>query len=79
MDTPCRTLVKALTWQGLGLFAMTLTTYAVTGSLSQGGTVAVIGAIAGLVTYTIHERVWARIGWGRRITETGRSAPAMQD
>ncbi|WP_138467953.1 DUF2061 domain-containing protein [Poseidonocella sp. HB161398] len=66
MDTPLRTLAKALTWQGLGLGLMTLIGLAFTGSVTTGGGIALTGAATGLVTYALHERVWARVAWGRR-------------
>lgn len=65
MDRPHRTLLKAITWQALGLLTMTGIGYAVTGSVSAGGSIAVAGAAAGVVSYVIHERVWGRIRWGR--------------
>ena len=65
MDRTYRTIAKAVTWQLWGLVVMTLIAYLVTGSVSEGGAVAVVGAIAGTLSYFVHERVWSRIGWGR--------------
>ncbi len=64
-DSPRRSIVKALTWQAMGLLVMTAISWLVTGSVSAGGAIAVLGAATGLVTYVLHERFWARIGWGR--------------
>lgn len=64
-DSPKRSFVKALTWQAMGLIVMTLISFFVTGSVSAGGAIAVLGALSGIFTYMLHERVWARIGWGR--------------
>lgn len=64
-DTPARSIVKALTWQAMGLVVMTAITWAVTGSVSKGGVVALLGAATGMVTYLLHERLWARVDWGR--------------
>lgn len=66
METQTRTLAKAVTWQITGLIAMTLIGYAFTGSLGQGGMLAVTTTALGFVSYVIHERVWARVRWGRR-------------
>ncbi|MEL6265975.1 MAG: DUF2061 domain-containing protein [Pseudomonadota bacterium] len=66
METRSRTLAKAVTWQLSGLVAMTAIGYAVTGSVAAGGTVAVAGTAVGFVSYIVHERIWAAIGWGRR-------------
>ena len=67
-DSPIRSIVKALTWQAMGLFVMMLISWAVTGSVTAGGMIAVLGAASGMVTYILHERLWARIGWGRRLS-----------
>lgn len=64
METPARTFAKAVTWQVVGFLAMTLIGYLVTGSVAEGGVVAAVGAASGFVSYFLHERVWARIGWG---------------
>ena len=64
METPLRSLVKAVTWQALGLVTMTAITFALTGSLATGGAVALSGAATGAVVYVVHERIWARIRWG---------------
>lgn len=66
MDTTLRTLAKTFTWQALGLVTMTAISYAVTGSVAQGGTVAVLSAAIGALFYGLHERLWARVRWGRR-------------
>jgi uncharacterized membrane protein len=65
-DTPLRSMAKAATWQALGLVVMTLITWAVTGSVATGSAIALLGAATGTVTYVLHERLWARVGWGRR-------------
>lgn len=65
-ETPLRSLLKAVTWQVLGLVVMTMITWAVTGSVATGGAIALLGAAVGMVTYVLHERIWAGIGWGRR-------------
>ncbi len=65
MDRPIRTVAKAVCWQLLGLVSMGLIGLVFTGSLVQGAGIALSGAVTGLATYVVHERVWARIHWGR--------------
>ncbi|MGF1622469.1 MAG: DUF2061 domain-containing protein [Rhodomicrobiaceae bacterium] len=65
MDRPVRTVAKAISWQALGLITMTAITYAITGSVAEGGLIAVVGAITGMFSFILHERVWTRISWGR--------------
>jgi len=65
METPKRTLAKAISWQLLGLFSMVVIGWLFTGSLTAAGTMAVVTTICGLVCYVLHERAWNRIAWGR--------------
>lgn len=65
METTKRTLAKAVTWQALGLIVMTLIGFVMTGSVAEGGAFAIITAVIGFLSFFVHERVWARIGWGR--------------
>jgi len=71
METPLRTIAKALSWQAMGLVVMTGITFAITGSFAEGGLVAMLGAATGMVSYIFHERMWAKISWGR----TGDQSP----
>ncbi|SFC98335.1 DUF2061 domain-containing protein [Tropicimonas isoalkanivorans] len=63
-ETPMRSIVKAATWQGLGLVVMTFISWAVTGSVTAGSAIALLGMAVGLVTYVLHERLWAHVRWG---------------
>lgn len=65
METRKRSLVKALVWNTIGLLTMTLVGLAATGSVSLGGTMALINTGLGFACYLIYERVWTRITWGR--------------
>lgn len=66
MESPARSIVKAITWQLLGLFTMTALAWLATGSLVAAGGLAISGALSGFVCFILHERLWARISWGRR-------------
>lgn len=65
MERPSRTLVKSMCWSLLGLLVMTVVGFVATGSWSTGGAMALVNTAIGFVTYLIHERLWARIPWGR--------------
>ena len=67
MDTPKRTLIKAIIWNVIGLACMALVGFVATGSLAVGGTMALINTAIGLSLYVVYERLWARIGWGRHV------------
>ncbi len=65
METNKRTIAKAFCWQAVGLIVMTIIGYMFTGSASEGGALALTSAAIGLMTYFLHERMWARVRWGR--------------
>lgn len=67
MESTTRTLVKAASWQLLGLFSMALIGYLFTGSLLTAGSLAVVTTATGSVCYVLHERAWNRVGWGRYV------------
>lgn len=66
MDTAVRIFIKSTTWQCMGFFVMTLIGYVITGSISAGGSIAIISTLLGFVTYFLHELVWSKVKWGRR-------------
>lgn len=67
METPKRSIVKALLWNLLGLLSMAGVGFAMTGSVATGGAMAVINTALGFTMYLGYERIWARIGWGRHV------------
>ena len=71
MDTKQRLLVKALTWQSSGFVIMMAIGWAMTGSVSAGGGIAVAGTIAGFCSYFLHELLWSKVSWGRGAASKG--------
>ncbi len=67
VDSSKRTLVKAVLWNLLGLGSMVLVGFLATGSMVQGGGIALANTGVGLVCYVFYERAWARINWGRHV------------
>jgi len=65
MESRKRSVIKAVIWNMLGLLVMAIVGFAMTGSLSTGGAMALINAALGLSMYFLYERLWARIQWGR--------------
>lgn len=65
MENKNRTWIKALTWQAIGLLTMTTVNYFYLGNLSQGMGLSLLLTVQGLLTYVVHERVWARVRWGK--------------
>ncbi len=66
METAQRSLVKAGLWNVIGLCMMALVGLAMTGSAVLGGKMALVNTGLGFASYLAYERIWARIGWGRR-------------
>ena len=65
METPKRTLVKAVVWMAVGLVMMALVGLLFTGSVAVGGLMALVNSAIGFVSYMAYERLWSRISWGR--------------
>lgn len=65
METHKRSFVKAFIWNVIGLITMTMVGLVATGSITTGGTMALINTALGFACYLIYERVWTRIAWGR--------------
>lgn len=59
-----RSIVKAISWQVMGLVTTTAIAYVWTGSVSQAGGFAILSAAIGFACYFLHERLWALIPWG---------------
>lgn len=74
-ETPTRSIVKAVTWQLMGLVTMTLIALAITGDLTASSGLAIVSALTGFVCFILHERVWARVKWGRGQANPARPRP----
>ncbi len=68
METTNRIAAKALTWQATGLLVMSGLGYLLTGSWQSAGSFAIGSAVLGLGMFMVHEKLWARIAWGRIVT-----------
>lgn len=64
MENNTRSLTKAITWQVIGFVMMTVVNYFYIGDFSQGLGLSALLTLIGLVSYYLHERFWASIGWG---------------
>ena len=63
MDSPCRSLVKTISWRSTGSGATFLIAYLLTDNFAVAG---VIG-LTQMVTNTIlYYRIWNKIAWGQR-------------
>lgn len=74
MDSAVRTIVKAVTWQALGIFTMTALSYVHTASLIASLSIATSASASGFLFFLVHERIWNAIRWGRRPGAPDRSS-----
>lgn len=65
MEKKTRTAMKAITWQLIGFVMMSVINTIYMGNWSDGLGLSSVLTLIGLVSYYLHEQVWARIRWGR--------------
>lgn len=65
MDSPARSIIKAILWQIMGLISMFVIGALLTGSVQSGGIIAGVNTAVGLVAYILYERFWNHVCWGR--------------
>lgn len=65
METTLRTVIKAVSWQLLGIAVMSAIAYLHTGSISTALSMAGTTSALGFVSYFIHEKLWQRVNWGK--------------
>lgn len=65
IDSSKRSIAKALSWKALGVVILSGVTFVATGSLSKTGMVAVTYHLLMLALFTLHERMWNKVMWGK--------------
>lgn len=65
-ETHMRSIVKAVSYRVVIVISIFLITLFTTGKLASALQITGITAITGTILYYLHERVWARINWGRK-------------
>lgn len=66
MDRTCRIIVKAISWQLMGLVTMTIINYVHIGSIWGSISLAASASLSGFVFFLIHEKIWNTVRWGRQ-------------
>ncbi|PAL19402.1 DUF2061 domain-containing protein [Sphingopyxis sp. GW247-27LB] len=59
-----RSLLKAMSWRALGSIDTFLLSYFFTASVKAAGAIASTEVLTKMLLYYLHERAWARVGWG---------------
>ena len=65
MDTHFRSVVKGISWRILATVVTTTVVFLYSGELTAAAIVGSFDALAKIILYWGHERVWQRIRWGR--------------
>jgi len=66
METRRRSIAKAVSYRFVGSVGTAMIAWALTGRLSTGVQIGILDALVKVAAYFVHERIWARIEWGRR-------------
>ena len=64
-ETQKRSVIKTLTWRVTGSGATFLISWAISGSWSVAGSIAIVQIVANTMLYYLHERAWNHVTWGR--------------
>ena len=64
-DTPIRSLAKAVSWRITGTIDTFLISWVITGQPLIASGIAFTEIMTKVGLYWFHERVWARIPWGK--------------
>lgn len=65
-ESRARSLTKSFTWRIVVVIVLFLVTYFLTGDVPRASAITIIFNLIQIVLYYFHERVWARIEWGKR-------------
>jgi len=65
-DTAVRSLAKAVSWRVTGTVDTFLISWIITGQVLVAGGIALTEIVTKVFLFWLHERVWNRIGWGRK-------------
>lgn len=61
VDTPAKSLLKAVSWRVIGTVDTMLISWWITGEWTLAMGIAGVEVVSKMILYFIHERIWARI------------------
>ena len=67
METHLRSVLKGISWRFVATMVTTLVVYIYSGELVAAAIIGSIDAIAKIILFWGHERIWQQIHWGRII------------
>ena len=65
-ETSARSVVKALSWRFIATLTTAVLVFIFTGRFDLAITVGAIEAVAKMLLYFVHERVWNKLEFGRK-------------
>jgi len=65
-DTQVRSILKTVAWRLIATTTTMIVAYVFTGEVILAVEIGSVEAIAKIVLFYVHERVWERVRWGRR-------------
>lgn len=63
-----RSLAKAVSWRVTGTLDTFILSWVITGDVRIAGTISAVEVVTKIGLYYLHERVWAKIRWGKSQT-----------
>ena len=66
IDTPVRSLAKAVSWRITGTIDTFIISWLITGQALLASGIAFTEILTKVGLYWLHERVWTRINWGQK-------------
>ena len=66
VPSAAHSLAKTLSWRAFATLDTFLISFLVTGSVGFAGSIASFEVLTKMLFYYVHERLWARIPWGRQ-------------
>ncbi|MCP4650870.1 MAG: DUF2061 domain-containing protein [PVC group bacterium] len=64
MESPKRSLIKAITWRVIALLVTIIAIYIYSGNIKESLVVGISANAIKIFLYYAHERIWNRIGFG---------------
>ncbi len=64
-ESPRRSLAKAVSWRITGSIDTFILSLIVTGDWHIAGTISIIEVFTKIALFYVHDRVWARVRWGK--------------
>ena len=68
-DTHIRSVVKAISFRIIASLITVILVLIFTGNLALAGAIGILDLILKIIIYYLHERVWDKIVWGRKVPE----------